>query len=645
MLEPLALANIRAISSYRYLGLVAALFLAAAKVFAAGSVSNYDHEAALMNFFAQGERYEATVPDTLDLAQRAGHGLHYFYGILADDLDYEMYFGGTMRHLYAHITSLGACQDKALEAIAFQRLMTGSTDDIKREAAMVNRMLGMFGTDGLHWVSEDIKQKPWMKIPEPFVMVHGQGRIMRAMIAWYQITGDPIWKKKIDGLVDGLAKIAVYKDDYAYIPIFGFYEEDYLRSCYTQKGWKDTREPINEKDGEEGSLFNHQAHLPGALATWYQLTGNQQALELSGKLARFLSKPKFWADFGDPNNDLVGNERAHWVGHLHGHVNCLRAILEYAIAADDPRLKDFVREGYEWSRHFGLARIGYVGDNQGCGCARLIGLAVKLSDAGIGDYWEDVDGYIRNLGTEQQFVPEDLPFMRQLSESQSAPPQTESGITYQGMPDRIVGGFAGRTTKTVHWLCCGTHGNMGLFYAWDGIVRFHDGTARVNLLLNRASPWLQIDSYLPYQGKVVLTIRSAKKALVRMPLWVDKTQVKCRLNEEAVTPEWDGRCVRLENLQPDDKVTIEFPMKDWTANYTIPLLGGANDDWSVPGAEPLTKAPARQVHRCRFLGNTLVEIDPPIMPGSPTFQRAHFLSGKAPMKTTTYFVSPTVLKW
>ena len=27
---------------------------------------------------------------------------------------------------------------------------------------------------------------------------------------------------------------------------------------------------------------------------------------------------------------------------------------------------------------------------------------------------------------------------------------------------------------------------------------------RYNLLLNRASPWMDIDSYIPYEGKVVL---------------------------------------------------------------------------------------------------------------------------------------------
>jgi hypothetical protein len=213
------------------------------------------------------------------------------------------------------------------------------------------------------------------------------------------------------------------------------------------------------------------------------------------------------------------------------------------------------------------------------------------------------------------------------------------------MPDRIVGAFGGRATKTVHWLCCGTHGNMGLFYAWDGIIRFEDDTARVNLLLNRASPWMQIDSYLPYEGKVVLKNRVAKRARVRMPLWVDKQAVKCEVNRKGVPLGWCGQYVSVKDLAPQDEIVLTFPLKDWQADYTIPLLGGQNDDWAVPGATPLTKTPGRQVHHCHFLGNTLVEMDPPIFPGSPTFQHSNYLSGKAPMKTTNYFISPLALKW
>ena len=117
---------------------------------------------------------------------------------------------------------------------------------------------------------------------------------MRAMIAWYQYTGNPYWKEHIDRLVDGIdRKLAVHKTDYAYIPISGWLPQEYFRSCYLkERGWKGTAEPENEKAGEEGSLFNHQGHTPGALSNWYLLTGNKQALRLAGELVRFYTKPQ-----------------------------------------------------------------------------------------------------------------------------------------------------------------------------------------------------------------------------------------------------------------------------------------------------------------------------------------------------------------
>ena len=44
--------------------------------------------------------------------------------------------------------------------------------------------------------------------------------------------------------------------------------------------------------------------------------------------------------------------------------------------------------------------------------------------------------------------------------------------------------------------------------------------AQVNLLLNRASPWLDIDSYLPYAGKVVVKNKTARTISLRIPRWV-----------------------------------------------------------------------------------------------------------------------------
>ncbi len=51
-------------------------------------------------------------------------------------------------------------------------------------------------------------------------------------------------------------------------------------------------------------------------------------------------------------------------------------------------------------------------------------------------------------------------------------------------------------------ICCPGNANHALFYTWESIVRADEnGHATINLLLNRASRWLDIDSYLPYEAK------------------------------------------------------------------------------------------------------------------------------------------------
>ena len=55
---------------------------------------------------------------------------------------------------------------------------------------------------------------------------------------------------------------------------------------------------------------------------------------------------------------------------------------------------------------------------------------------------------------------------------------------------------------------------MGLYYAWHGITRFNDGVATVNMFLNRGSSWLDVDSWLPYEGKVLLTNKQGPQTVM-----------------------------------------------------------------------------------------------------------------------------------
>ena len=52
----------------------------------------------------------------------------------------------------------------------------------------------------------------------------------------------------------------------------------------------------------------------------------------------------------------------------------------------------------------------------------------------------------------------------------------------------------------------------------DSIMEAKGDQLKVNLLMNRASPWADLDSYIPYEGKAVLKIKKPMKSvLVRIP--------------------------------------------------------------------------------------------------------------------------------
>ena len=281
----------------------------------------------------------------------------------------------------------------------------------------------------------------------------------------------------------------------------------------------------------------------------------------------------------------------------------------------------------------------------------IASLCLILSDAGIGDYWEDVDLYIRNHGTEMQFTPEDIPYLESFGERKLSPQQS-SGITtignfgispYKQVIEASMGAFAMDPLKFSWALCCSPWGAIGMFYAWHGTLRYANGIARVNLLLNRASPWMDIDSYLPFEGKVVLRNKAAREAFVRIPLWVEKKSVSYHLDGKVGTPEWFGNYLRIEGLKAGDTVTIEFPVAERTERWTTDETLSAE----MPGW------PGKATRNFRFRGNTLVEISPPV----PTWpnnkgnwwlyqgRAQKYQVSKAPMIEVKRFSTPLSFKW
>ena len=161
---------------------------------------------------------------------------------------------------------------------------------------------------------------------------------------------------------------------------------------------------------------------------------------------------------------------------------------------------------------------------------------------------------------------------------------------------------------------------MGLFFAWDSTVRYEDGVARINLLLNRASPWLDVDSYLPYEGKVVIRNKTARMLYVRIPLWVDAKMVRCQVGSSAVKPAWFGRYLTFQDLAPRAVITVTFPVTERVERFGE--------------------------FTARFRGNTVVDISPRLDSDSyPGYLRSHLRNERAPMKRTVRYASDKVLVW
>lgn len=602
----------------------------------------------------EGERYEAVIPDTLDLAERAELALNGLGGTIHPEIHYEPY----AYIFYAHKTPVMrhdgcalTCAPKYAESFPLLRIMCGSDLYAEREVGLMRELaFAISSEDGLYY--HLYRNRPWHTSyhedyyggpsTEDYANAAANGRMLRAMIAWRERDGNRIWDDRIRAMVAGLAKIAVDKGEYAYYPNDGVGE---ACSYPRRTGWKKTDEPARDDEGGEGTITAYHGHQIYGLAQWYAVSGDEAALELARKLATFCMKSCFWGAVYDPLR-VAGEELAHINAHTHGRLLVLRGLLEYARVSNDFRVMEFVRSGYEFARTLGIARIGWLSlvtshaVTESCVQADLIALGVRLSDLGLGDYWDDVDAVVRNAFIEQQVARADLlekvaaASLTRFEEVTDKRYMHPNQVCREKVIERTLGTFfswPGVTSVERPWvlLCCTGNGTQGLYYAWEGALRYEGGTALVNLLLNRASPWADVDSYLPYEGKVVVKSKSAKRIGLRIPAWVDRNRVTGAVNNTPAQGDWVGNRLFFD-VRDKDEVTLQFPVPATTARYTV-----MSKVWKLEAT-----------YTCTFRGSTLVDISPRDKAATsyPLYVRDHMRQDKAPMRRVTRFATSKIMR-
>jgi hypothetical protein len=164
-------------------------------------------------------------------------------------------------------------------------------------------------------------------------------------------------------------------------------------------------------------------------------------------------------------------------------------------------------------------------------------------------------------------------------------------------------------------------------------VEHNDDGLRINLLLNRNSPWADINSFVPYEGRVEIKAKVRLKSLaVRIPAYAGPTGgVVCSVDEVPMAPTFDGRCLLLNEIPSGASVTVTFPLPEQTlerhlhADLQPMMMGAAAYD------------------RLVFRGSTLISIDPPGR-NYPYYQREYF---REPVRwhRVRRFLSGNAVQW
>lgn len=613
---------------------------------------------------AKGSRYTDTIPDTLDIAERAELCINTMTSITDGNADDEVYWLATfyqnppvMRHDFSDwVQSV----EGMMEALPLMRVATGSTKNIEVDATWMRVQLKTVGTDGLVYIP--LRGRPWslqsvprtyeepvwnadgatVAINDPSVAqlgsVESTHRAISTMTVYYLRDKNPIWKAAIEKMILRLSEIVVDRGDYACFPAGSFLPG----GRYSADAPMPTGIMAEELSGR----------IIQGLAQYYQATGFEPALRLGGKLTNYLRNHAQYYEhsgawiFSDTEKSW---ERKNWDvdslvngGHGHGHGIGLVAALEYGIAAKDRGTIDFARGGYEWAKaNYSSPSIGFFPEwfmprYDACETdtiADMLAMALKMSAEGIADYWDDADRWTRNHFAESQITSAD--WIHKLAERSPRKPVAWNE-TGDRVAERSVGAFAGWSTANDFGVetpkhprsiqhCCTGNSSRTMYYIWQHILTYDRGTLRLNLLLNRASEWVDVCSYIPYEGKVEVVVKNPLSAvLVRVPEWVAPSDQEVAVTTAAGNRpfKWEGRYLNLGAAKPGEMLTVTFPISTRRTTETI----------------------GNVLYTMEIKGNTVISIDPPGKNG-PLYERDYYRAREAPMRKVERFVPDEPIKW
>lgn len=538
-----------------------------------------------------GISYQVKNPNTLDLAERLTLAINALTRAWIPEENWALAFNVDMaqkppRLFINHSTDAYLnIPPKFLAALALSREGSGSQFNLDIDTQIIRTQMNLIGKDGLSY-SPKGTLKEYKEI-DPYAEIWAEGRMIHAFTILGQTDNTEFFdiaKNKTNRILE----LTTQKDDYLYLWRGRFKPNQKIPKRVSEpKGSMMDASLLDSYKDPKMSIIYSVGSMGFGTGLLYRVTGYEPALELSKGLAKWALGKIFY----DPDGS--------WdIYHFHHSLFALMAVCQYAVAANDLEMLKHVDKCYLWAKQMGDQLLGYYTEwmpgselylqcQQGnsveiCEVSDMILLALYLTKAGIGDYWDDIDRWTRNMLSEGQMLTTN--FLDGLPNEYFANEPRNRPYEYsQQVMERTKGSFFGwmsandgiRLNRTENGVelpdrsimhCCTANGALAMYYVLDSIINKKNDCVFVELLLNKSSRWLDIKSFIPIEGKVILNIKDAKEVSIRIPEWSNTKSVHIQgANEVRI----NGKYLGISNLSKGQIITVNFILPEKVIHRVI----------------------------------------------------------------------------
>ena len=349
--------------------------------------------------------------------------------------------------------------------------------------------------------------------------------------------------------------------------------------------------PVLYEDGwgkpEKDQINSTIGRLIGALVKYYRQTKDDLAVQLAKGFAETNISKTFTTD--GELTELAGS-------HLHSTEGTMTALLALGVLTGEKRYFEIGHRLYDvglrrWRTSFGWAkerRDSSPGRGEANNTGDYLEAAVILASNGYPVYFRDAECFIRNGLLAAQVVNIDWI-------AQSTEPDTEEYV-HSEIRRRAKGAFAFTSPHGYHSYNTDLMGGalQSLGEAYHAITTEDNAGCHVNMLFPTELPGLSIRSSLPEAGQLQIETKRPCTLNVRLPDWVERRNLKLRVNGESQTPRWEKHELVIGKLRPQTVVEIAFDQPrrhtqeaapGYPTPYEIDWIGGTIVDMKPAPAD------------------------------------------------------------